>query len=156
MPDRICKNIVCEKRRAIKRRRLAAFRTRSSHPWALIGCSRQPVVLQTASRSLPDTPVTEIIRNTSNNYLPPSPVSAGCLPARTRYLPLVRQESIRMKQPSFGKRRRFAAFRTTICREQMMSDQGWLERVLKAANRLRLMARRFSQTMFLQILSGTF
>ena len=51
-----------------------------------------------------------------------------------------------MKQPSSGKRRRLAAFRTIICREQMMSAQGCLERVLKAANRLSFMAQRFSRT----------
>ena len=56
-------NLIGEKRRAWGRDRLAVCRTRSSHPWSLIGCSRQPVVLQTASQSLPETPITEIIRN---------------------------------------------------------------------------------------------
>ena len=37
------------------------------------------------------------------------------------------------------KRRRFAVFRTINCREQLISDQGWLERVLKTANRLRFL-----------------
>jgi hypothetical protein len=112
-------NLVREKRRARGRDRLAVCRTRSSHPWALIGCSRQPVVLQTASQSLPETPITEIIRNKGDNHLSACPGNAGCLPARIRYLPQIRPDSMRMKQPSVGKRRRFAVFRTIICREQM-------------------------------------
>ena len=73
-----------------------------------------------------------------------------------------------MKQYNVGKRRRLAAFRTIICREQMMSAQGegetgnrsrgWpgpcLEHVLKAANRLRFMARRFSCARFAPATSG--
>ena len=53
-----------------------------------------------------------------------------------------------MKQPDVGKRRQLAVFGTIICREQMMSAQGCLERVLKAANCLRLMARCFSRVRF--------
>jgi len=61
----------------------------------------------------------------------------------TRPLPQAHQDSMRMTQPSVGKRRRLAVFRTINCREQLISAHGRLERVLKAANRLRLMARRF-------------
>ena len=117
---------------------------------------------KTPCQSLPEAPISEPMRNTRNDYLSAFPRSAGCLPARIRYLPQIRPDSMRMKQPSGGKRRRFAAFRTIICREQMMSahgegetgnrSRGWpgprLERVLKAANRLRFMAQRFSQTRF--------
>jgi len=128
------------------RDRLAVCRTRSRLPCALIGCSRQPVVLQTASRSLPDTPIVKIMRNRGNKHLSSSPVGAGCLPARTWHLPLVLQDSKRITQPSVGKRRWLAAFRTTNCREQLISAHGCLERVLKAANHLRFMARRFIRT----------
>ncbi len=141
-------SLVREKRRARGRDRLTVCRTRSRPPCALIGCSRQPVVLQTVSRSLPDTPIVKIMRNTGNKHLSSSSGGAGRLPARIRHLPLIRQDSMRVKRPSVGKRRRLAAFRTINCREQLISAQGRLERVLKAANRLRFMARRFSRTRF--------
>ncbi len=141
-------NLVREKRSARGRDRLAVCRTRSRLPCALIGCSRQPVVLQTASRSLPEMPIVKIIRNTGNKHSSSSPGDAGSLRAGTRHLPLMRQDSVRVKQPSVGKRRRLAVFRTTNCREQLISAQGRLERVLKAANRLRFMARRLPRTRF--------
>ncbi len=94
-----------------------------------------------------------LIREKRNNYLSACPGGTGCLPARIRLLPLIRQYSMRMMQPSVGKRRRLAAFRTINCREQLISAQGCLERVLKAANRLRLMARRFSRTRFIFTIS---
>jgi len=46
---------------------------------------------------------------------------------------------------SVGKRRRLAVFRTTNCREQLISAHGRLERVLKAANRLRFIAGVFHE-----------
>ena len=140
--------LVRDRGRARGRDRLAVCRTRSRLPCALIGCSRQPVVLQTANRSLPDTPIVNIMRNTGNHYLSSSSGGAGCLPAGTRHLPLVIQVNMQVTQPSVGKRRRLAAFRTTNCREQLISAHGRLERVLKAANRLRFIARRFSLRRF--------
>jgi len=60
-----------------------------------------------------------------------------------------------MKQPSVGKRKRLALFRTINCREQLISAHGRLERVLKRAKRFRLMARRFhEQVPFYAIKSG--
>ena len=141
-------NLVCEKRRTRGRDRLAVSRTRSRRPCPLIGCSRQPVVLQTASRSLPEMSSTEIMRNACNKHLSSFPGGAGCLPVRIWHLAQILHDSMRMKQPSVRKRRWLAVFRTINCREQLISAQGWLERVLKTANRLRLMARRFSRTMF--------
>ena len=60
------------------------------------GCREQPIsdqgwlerVLETASRSLPETPITEPMRNTRNDYLSARPEGVGCLPAGTRSLPL--------------------------------------------------------------------
>ena len=101
-----------------------------------------------ASRSLLEMPMVKIMRNTGNNHLSSSPGGAGCLPARTRHLPLIRQDNIRITQPSVGKRRRLAVFGTINCREQLISAHGCLERVPKAANRLRLMTRRFSRLRF--------
>ncbi len=46
-----------------------------------------------------------------------------------------------MTQPSVWKRRRLAVFRTINCREQLLSAQGSLERVLKTAKRLRYLAQ---------------
>jgi len=49
------------------------------------------------------------------------------------------------------KRRRLAVFRTTGCREQPISAQGWLERVLNTANRFRFMARPASTFYFFMV-----
>ena len=140
--------LVREKRRTRGRDRLAVSRTRSRRPCPLIGCSRQPVVLQTASRSLPERLMVKIMRSTGNKHLSSSPAGAECLPARTRHLPQIHHDSMRMKQPNVRKRKRLALFRTTGCREQPISAQGWLERVLKRAKRFRLMARPISRTRF--------
>ena len=153
-PQRLEPPLVHEKRGARGRDRLAVCRTRSSHPWSLIGCSRQPVVLQTASRSLPERPITEIMGHIHNNCLSACPAGAGCLPQGPRLLPQALQDIMRMTQLSVGKRKRLALFRTTNCREQLISDQGWLERVLKRAKRFRLIALRFSQTRFVHTNSG--
>jgi hypothetical protein len=148
MPALSGANLVREWGRARGRDRLAVCRTRSRPPCALIGCSRQPVVLQPASRSLPDSPIVKIMRNTGNKHLSSSPGRAGCLPAGARHFPLVSQDSMQVTQPSSGKRWRFVAFRSINSRAQLISEQGRLERVLKAANRLRFMALRFSRTRF--------
>ena len=51
-------------------------------------------------------------------------------------------------QTNVGKRRQLAVFRTINCREQLLSAHGCLERVLKTANCLRLLAPRFSRIEF--------
>ena len=76
-----------------------------------------------------------------------------CIPLREvtcvyLHFPLLPRDSMRMKQPSVRKRRRLAAFRTTGCREQPISAQGSLERVLQTASRSLPLARRFSRTKF--------
>jgi len=55
---------------------------------------------------------------------------------------------MRTKHPSVRKRRWLAVFRTINCREQLISAHGRLERVLKKANCLRLLAQRFSRIEF--------
>ena len=92
--------------------------------------------------------MTKIKRNTHQSYLSACPAGAGVYLRGTRPLPQALQDSMQMTQPSVRKRRRLAVFRTINCREQLISAQGCLERVLKTANRLRLMARRFSRTRF--------
>ena len=55
---------------------------------------------------------------------------------------------IRRMQTHVGERRQLAIFRTINCREQLISAHGCLERVLKIANCLRLLAPRFSRIEF--------
>ena len=101
-----------------------------------------------SNRSLPDTPMVKIMRNTSNKYLSSSPGGAGCLLAGARHLPLISQDNMPMKQPSVGKRKCLALFGTIGCREQPISAHGRLERVLKRAKRFRLMAQLFLRTRY--------
>ena len=77
-----------------------------------------------------------------------SPGSAWCLLTGTRHLLRVRQDSMRMRQPSVRKRKCLALFGTIGCRAQPISAQGCLERVPKRAKRFRLVARHYSLTRF--------
>ncbi len=63
------------------RDRVLASRTRSSHPWALLGCSRQPTVLEASTRPLPDTLNSEVIGNLRFDLMSACPGGGGGLPA---------------------------------------------------------------------------
>jgi len=88
------------------------------------------------------------MRHTHNNYLSTCPTGAGYLLAGNPAPPACTLDSMRMTQPSVGKRKRLALFRTINCREQLISAHGRLERVLKRAKRFRLMARHISRKRF--------
>ena len=75
---------VSEIGRASGRERVPASRTRSSHPWSLLGCSRQPTVLEPGTRSLPETLITEIMCNSRLDLMSAFPGSSGCLPTGPR------------------------------------------------------------------------
>jgi hypothetical protein len=64
------------------RARVPACRTRSRHPCALIGCSRQPIVLQAGPQSLPEMPISRIMSHTGFNRMQACP--AGRHPAAPR------------------------------------------------------------------------
>ena len=125
---------------------MALFRTRSSHPWALINCSRQLVVLKKAKRFRFRT-LGCLIRMLSGRISGRYRILAGRHPAfpgqADNWLsPLFRMILV----IGVSGRDRLAVFRTTGCREQPISDQGGLERVLQTASQSLPLARRLSRT----------
>ena len=129
-----------------KRRRLAAFRTRSRHPCALINCSRQLMVLKAANR-LRFPSLSCVILHAVMTASGWDRVPAGRHPA-----PLGEEDKQSLRVLRMGLvigvsgRDRLAVFRTTGCREQPISAHGRLERVLQSASRSLPLARPQSPT----------